>query len=71
VTDDPHHERARTISGAWRSGGAHDLARKLVLVARSKGASDALQARIAGIVLATEDQATAVDVAHALRREAP
>jgi hypothetical protein len=68
MPDDPDLERAQAISDAWRSGGAHDLARKLVLVARSEGASTALQRRIARIVLATEGHPTAEDVAHALRQ---
>lgn len=67
MTDDPDHERARKVTDALRSGGAHNLARKLVLVARSEGASKALQVRIARIVLATEGPPSAEDVAHALR----
>jgi hypothetical protein len=30
MPDDPDLERAQAILDAWRSGGAHDLARKLV-----------------------------------------
>jgi hypothetical protein len=52
---------------AWRSCGAHELARVLVLVAREEGTDETLQRAIAEIVIASEEPATEEDLAHALQ----
>lgn len=65
MNDDP--VRIREISDAWRSAGAHSLARQLLRVARESGASRELQAEIAEIVLETEAPPTQADIDHALR----
>ncbi len=67
MENDPDLERTRQIAEAWRSAGAHELARRLVLVARESGADRELQARIAAAVLSTEAPPTQADIDHALR----
>jgi hypothetical protein len=67
MSDSADSDRSREIEAAWRSGGAHGLAREFVLVARSEGADRQLQEAIAEIVLASEEPPTQDDVAHAMR----
>jgi hypothetical protein len=67
MQSDGDPDRAREVDDAWRSAGAHALARQLVLVARSEGAGATLQAEIAAIVIATEEPVTEGAVAHAMR----
>jgi hypothetical protein len=64
---DSDHSRAREIADAWRSRGAHELARALVSVAREEGAGEKLQRVIAAAVIANEEPATEEDLAYALR----
>jgi hypothetical protein len=67
MTTDEDHIHAREIADAWRSCGAHELARALVLVAREEGAEKRLQQAIAEAVIESEEPATEEDLAHALR----
>lgn len=43
MTDDANLEHPPHVVDAWRSGGAHDLARILVLAARFEGANRQIQ----------------------------
>jgi hypothetical protein len=59
--------RTHEYEAAWRSGGAHDLARELVLVARTEGGDLQLQEAIAEIVIASQEPPSKDDIAYITR----
>ena len=63
--------RQEELLRAWRSDGAHALARRLVGVARAHGADMATQTRIAAAVLAMEGEVCGDDVVDVLATATP